>query len=313
MYEQKIIPNKIVDSTGCGDSFQAGFVSEYLISKDIIKSLENGANKASKTVSHIGGIKQPYSFKEKLIIGMIHLGKLPHQGGNINSLSKQAQEDINILQKGGVNALLIENWEDDSSGPFVSKETSIAMIEIISNLDYNLPLGINVLPNDYRASFNIAKECNLDFVQIDVLSDSEKTNYIYSDKEPFTIKVDKKDVIKHKDNSIIIFASVHPKHYKMLDKKSITKSAKEAIKYGADVLVATGEFTGKEANIKEIEEIKKVISNPIIIGSGINPRNAKEFLSIADGAIVGTSIKSKDFSKVKLEKVKELMEVVKNL
>ncbi len=45
---------RIVDTTGAGDAYAAGFVSEYIRSKDIRKSLRRGSEKAADSISRVG-------------------------------------------------------------------------------------------------------------------------------------------------------------------------------------------------------------------------------------------------------------------
>ncbi len=45
---------KIIDTTGCGDAFQAGFVANYLKTKDISSALQHATNQATKVLQHIG-------------------------------------------------------------------------------------------------------------------------------------------------------------------------------------------------------------------------------------------------------------------
>lgn len=45
----------IVDTTGCGDSYHAGFVCSYMLEKDIIKAMNIGSEIAAETLSHYGG------------------------------------------------------------------------------------------------------------------------------------------------------------------------------------------------------------------------------------------------------------------
>ncbi len=45
---------KVIDTTGCGDAFQAGFVTTYLNNKDIQQALKSGAKQAESVITHIG-------------------------------------------------------------------------------------------------------------------------------------------------------------------------------------------------------------------------------------------------------------------
>ena len=53
----------------------------------------------------------------------------------------------------------------------------------------------------------------------------------------------------------------------------------------------TGSAIGVETPIEMIQKVKKVVSLPVIAGSGVNAKNIGEQLKIADGAIIGSSLK----------------------
>lgn len=57
-YFQKAIEvTEIIDTTGCGDSFQAAFSIKWIQTKDIRKSLNAGAIAASRVLGFIGGVE----------------------------------------------------------------------------------------------------------------------------------------------------------------------------------------------------------------------------------------------------------------
>ena len=56
-YQEAIDVEEIIDTTGCGDSFQAAFSIEWIKTKDIEKSLKAGSIAASKVLGFIGAVE----------------------------------------------------------------------------------------------------------------------------------------------------------------------------------------------------------------------------------------------------------------
>lgn len=56
-YCKAVEVDAIVDTTGCGDAFQAAFCIEWIKTKDIAKSLEAGSIAASKVLKFFGGVE----------------------------------------------------------------------------------------------------------------------------------------------------------------------------------------------------------------------------------------------------------------
>ncbi|MGH6881024.1 MAG: carbohydrate kinase family protein, partial [Hypericibacter sp.] len=50
---------KVVDTTGAGDSFAAGFLSHYARSRELEASLARGAEAAARTIGQIGAFPAP--------------------------------------------------------------------------------------------------------------------------------------------------------------------------------------------------------------------------------------------------------------
>lgn len=266
----------------------------------------------------------------KPIIGMVHLPYLIGQK-NFNGMDyviDKVLRDVKALKNGSIDGLLIENWEDDSPNYKQQEEDKIfaepnytqciALIikEIVDCV--SLPVGINVLPNDYKSAFSIAKLTGARFVQLDVYVDEVKTKYTHSPVEDFKIKLNPNDIIKYRRKinakGIALFTSIQPKHYEMLDKKKdILTSAKQAIDKKADSLVVTGDWTGEAPDLNILKKVKEYTGDiPIFIGSGLDKNNAEEFMKYADGAIVGTSLKIEGVTEnpVDEKRVKQLMKVI---
>lgn len=55
-YRVQAVPvSEVIDTTGCGDSYHAGFVCRYLLDGDITAAMHEGSRVASETLGHMGG------------------------------------------------------------------------------------------------------------------------------------------------------------------------------------------------------------------------------------------------------------------
>jgi membrane complex biogenesis BtpA family protein len=90
-----------------------------------------------------------------------------------------------------------------------------------------------------------------------------------------------------------ILADVHVKHAVPLGAWSIEDSAHDTVERGlADALIVSGVGTGQAADLADVERVRRACpKTKLLLGSGVNLKNVKEFLHFADGAIVGSSLK----------------------
>ena len=79
---------------------------------------------------------------------------------------------------------------------------------------------------------------------------------------------------------------------------------------GADALIVTGAATGAATPLDAVAEVKQVVNLPVLVGSGTNSDTVDQVLKIADGAIVGSSLKEggNAKNKVSYEATKAFME-----
>ena len=62
LYEQKIYETNIVDTMGAGDSFIAGFLTDYFKHGDMVKALDFAAKSAANACTFNGGFGYPHPF-----------------------------------------------------------------------------------------------------------------------------------------------------------------------------------------------------------------------------------------------------------
>lgn len=262
----------------------------------------------------------------KPVIGMLHLDYLEgEEFKGINNVVQKALKDIEALQGGGIDGILIENWKEFSTGEFVSAETAKNFTQVVVRLSKYIEVlfGINVLNNDYKVAFSVAAATGASFVELDVFVDRVRSDFQNNQNaidNPFVIDPNPREIMDYKKNigadDISLFVFVQPKHYIMLEKdKTIEKSTQQAIEKGASGILVT-KATGFAPTLDLIKRAKSVAGDiPVGIGSGFSVENAEEYLSVADFAIVGTSIKVDGVTdnSVDLERTKRLMKTVSKI
>jgi predicted TIM-barrel enzyme len=61
--------------------------------------------------------------------------------------------------------------------------------------------------------------------------------------------------------------------------------------FNADVVIFTGQRTGHAADFDYLRKIRAAASFPTLVGSGVDPDNVGDILSIVDGVIVASALK----------------------
>jgi membrane complex biogenesis BtpA family protein len=258
-----------------------------------------------------------FGLEKQFIIGMVHclpLPGTPNYAGDMEMLSNQAVSDAITLEKAGVDAIIVENMGDT---PFsitmdIAQSTALAAVAALVKRSVSIPVGIDAAMNDYKTAISVAQAIGGDFIRIPVFVDLVH----YSGCG--VINPCSRDAMYYKKQlgaeSIKIFADIQVKHTTMMMQNvTIEDSAKAAEDCGADALIVTGSRIGDETPIEMIERVKKVVKIPVIAGSGVNPSNIKQQMQIADGAVVGSSLKKGGniSNPISFELTKELLDALR--
>jgi membrane complex biogenesis BtpA family protein len=93
--------------------------------------------------------------------------------------------------------------------------------------------------------------------------------------------------------AVQIWADVQVKHSAPLSPRSLDDEVLETIQRGhADALILSGSATARPASLSELSDIKRTACDtPVLVGSGVDPDNVRQWISLADGLIVGSSLK----------------------
>ncbi len=108
-----------------------------------------------------------------------------------------------------------------------------------------------------------------------------------------------------------MFNNIVPEFASPLGTRSLAVRAKSAVISSlADVILISGLMAGDVPDIQAVMELKKATNGvPVFLNTGANANNIANYLEVADGVIVGSSLKIDGYTwnPVDLSRVKEFM------
>ncbi|MFF3101996.1 BtpA/SgcQ family protein [Viridibacillus arvi] len=232
---------------------------------------------------------------EKAIIAMCHLLPLPgdphyDREKGMDYVVEMARKDLLALQEGGVDSVMFSN---EFSLPYltnVKTETVAAMARVIGELKHliKVPFGVNVLW-DAKKSLDLAAATGAVFVR------EIFTGVYSSDFGLWNTNVG--ETVRHQahlgaQNVKLIF-NIVPEGAQYLAEREIESIAKSTVfNNRPDALCVSGLTAGTETNSQLLQRVKEIVPNTVVLANtGVRLHNLKEQLSIADGAVVGTTFK----------------------
>lgn len=254
--------------------------------------------------------------RAKPIIGMVHLRALPgapNWTGSLQQVIDAALHDAETLATGGVDGIIVENYGDTpffpaQVPPITTAALTAAVLEVRRAV--SIPVGVNVLRNDAAAALAIAVATGASFIRVNVHTGAMMTDQGWISGAAHQTMRERSLF----DCDVAVFADVFVKHATPPAGQSLEEAARDTWERGqADALIVSGSGTGHPTSVADVERVKAAVPDAtVIVGSGVTLENVADLFRHADGAIVGTSLKTdgRADGPVSLERVKQLIDVV---
>jgi membrane complex biogenesis BtpA family protein len=232
------------------------------------------------------------------VIGMVHCWPLPgapgYTGYGVDTIVEHALADARALEGAGVDGLIVENMWDIPfrAGSHVAPE-SIATHAVVARAvaqAVDLPMGINLVHNGGVALLGVAIASGARFIRVCMFTGAGVWEAGSWD-EGCAAELMRRRKELHAEH-IKIFADVDKKHSVRFPGIDLPTHIEWTRFSGADALIVSGRMTGDAPDLAKVREAKALAGDrPLLIGSGATEDNIAAFLAVADGVIVGSSIK----------------------
>lgn len=230
----------------------------------------------------------------KPVIAMLHFPGLPGRPHH-DAAAGPARfvevlgRDLAILQEARVDGVLFCNEADHPYQLAVGPEIPAAMAAAIGSLrsEIRVPFGVNILW-DAIASLALARATGARFIR-EVL-----TGVYESDLGMIEPRIGEiagyRTMIGAAD--VALFDNIQPEFASAIGARGVAERAAGAAFLGMDAILISGPAAGVPFEMSDLRTAKEAApTTPVVANTGVRADRIAEIFAVADGAIVGTSLK----------------------
>ena len=248
---------------------------------------------------------------------MVHLGALPgsplHDAkAGLEGLVEAARKDLRALQAAAFDAVMFGNENDRPYELKVDTASTATMAYVIGALrpEIELPFGVNVLW-DPMSTMALAAATGASFVREIMTGSFASDMGIWNPDAGAALRY--RDRLARSDLAVLFNISAEFAY--SLDRRSLADRARSAVFSSLpDAVLVSGAITGEAAAMSDLEAVKQVLPDtPVLANTGVKHATVAEVLRIADGCIVGSSLKydGNTWNAVDPERAAEFMRIVR--
>ena len=266
----------------------------------------------SKVLQELFGVSKP-------VIAMAHFPALPgtpryDPSSGIDGIIERVRKDVRHLLDGGVDAVMFCN-EDDRPYTFHADFEAVAvMTRAITELHpTDRPFGVDFLW-DAKAPMAMAKATGAAFIREVVTGVYESDMGLWTPDAAALYRYRRQIDAQ----GVRIFANITPEFASPLGNRSVFQRAKSAVVSSlVDAILIAGPMAGTEPDLSWLQEAKEAVEDavPVLLNTGARVDNIQQFLSVAEGVIVGSSLKVDGYTwnPVDPTRVKAFMDAVREI
>jgi membrane complex biogenesis BtpA family protein len=253
----------------------------------------------------------------KPVIAMLHLPALPgrplhDRGAGVNAAVDAVRRDLGALQTAGVDGVLFCNEADLPYQLRVGHEISAAMASVIGQLraEVRVPFGVNLLW-DPIASLAVARATGARFIR-EVLTGVYESDLGMIEPRIGEIAAYRTSI---GGDDIALFDNIAPEFASAIGTRGVAGRAKGAAFLRMDAILISGPAAGVPFEMSDLRTAKEAAPDlAVIANTGVRADGIAEIFQVADGVIVGTSLKvdGQTWNPVDPDRAHRLMEAARS-
>jgi hypothetical protein len=231
----------------------------------------------------------------KPVIAMVHFGALPgaplyDADAGLKGLLEGVRKDLKALQDAGVDGVMFGNENDRPYEFKVDTASTATMACIIGQVRHEItvPFGINVLW-DPMATVALSAATGASFAREIFTGTHASDMGLWLPDAGAAMRY--RDRLGRKD--LALMYNISAEFASSLDQRSLPDRARSAVFSSIpDAILVSGVITGEAAALSDLEAVKRVVpAVPVLANTGVRHATVAEVLRIADGCVVGSSLK----------------------
>jgi len=254
---------------------------------------------------------------DKPVIAMAHLPPLPgtphyDEAGGMEGVVEAVRADLAALYAAGVDGVMFCNEGDRPYQLKADPSGVAALARVVAELrPDDRPFGVDFLW-DPEAALAVAVATGASWIREVTTGVYESDMGLWNTNAAHLLRERRR---LGADN-VHVLMNVTPEFASPIGSRGVAQVARSAVVSSlADAILVSGPMAGSEPELSRLQEAKDAVKSevPVLVNTGAKETNVGEFLTVADGVIVGSSLKRDGvfWNAVERERVERFMEAAR--
>jgi uncharacterized protein len=231
----------------------------------------------------------------KPVIAMAHLPPLPgtplyDSSGGPGAIVDAVRRDVEILLDAGFDGIMFCNEGDRPYQLRAGFEGAAMLARVVTECaPRDRPFGVDFLW-DPEAALAVAAVTGASFIREVATGVYESDMGLWAPDAGKLLRYRRQLNAEH----VAVFMNITPEFASSIGTRDIAKTARSvAVSSLADAILVSGPMAGAEPTVDAVREAKLGCGDdtPVFANTGVKSTNVRDFLAVADGAIVGSDLK----------------------